>query len=264
MEPFLFAHDGKEIKRIDLFSNTFSLSIGRKTCIGYFHEGKHVSCPNRREISGEWHCNECKLNDDFFLCMKCTGEECINDKQRSSCEANMYFVYLAAFNSLLKVGISYHFRLLERLIEQGADFAAKIACVKDGKEVRLVEQEIKNYLNIQDKVAGDEKYRMLFGNPNLAVANIVQALSNLRNNGVSKYMVPTEVYDLRSYYHLNNVPYMPEKLHIKDNTRLSGTCVAAKGNILVFRNENRFFSVNAHEMIGRELLFATKSITGNA
>ena len=252
MEPFLFAKDENEIKRIPLLSNTFSLSVGRRTCIGHFHDGRHVSCPNRREIGGEWHCNECKLNDDFFLCMKCTGEECINDKQRSSCEVNMYFVYLAAFNSLLKVGISYHFRLLERLIEQGADFAAKIAAVKDGKEVRRVEQEIKNYLNIQDKVAGDEKYRMLFGNPNLAVANIVQAISNLRNNGVSKYMVPPEVYDLRSYYRLNNVPYMPGKLHIKDNMNLSGQCVAAKGNILVFKDSN-FFSVNAHDLIGREI-----------
>ncbi|MCX6815560.1 MAG: DUF2797 domain-containing protein, partial [Candidatus Aenigmarchaeota archaeon] len=191
MEPFLFVKD-KEIERIALFDQKLSFTLGKRMCIGYFKNGKHMPCPYKRVVD-TGHCNECKLHDDFFFCIKCTGEECINEKQRGSCKENSYFVYLAAFNSILKVGISYQFRLLERLIEQGADFAAKIAVVKDGKDVRSVEQEIKNYLQIVDRVVGNEKHKMLFCNPNIAVANIFNAINSLKNNGVSKHMIHPEV-----------------------------------------------------------------------
>ncbi|MCX6815448.1 MAG: hypothetical protein NT120_01170, partial [Candidatus Aenigmarchaeota archaeon] len=61
-------------------------------------------------------------------------------------------------------------------------------------------------------------------------------------------------YDLRNYYRLINVTYGPKILSLKDEMKIEGTCVAAKGNIIVFKNDNHLFSINAHDLIGRELV----------
>ncbi len=253
-EPTLFLSDRKEIRRISLMNSVVSLSLGNRYCVGYFSGGRHVECPEKRAVHGEWACNECKLNDDFFMCMKCDGSECINQKQRQACSENNYFIYLAAFDSMLKVGISYHFRLLERLIEQGADFGAKIAAVKDGKDVRTVERYIKSYLKIADRVTGAQKQGLLFCNPNVSVQNINSSISLLRNNGIAKYMVAPEIYDLRNYYGLENVHYHPAPLKVSDGMKIEGRVVAAKGNIVVIKNDDRFVSFNAHDLIGREIV----------
>jgi hypothetical protein len=251
LEPFLFTHESNKIERTSLLNTDISLSIGEKHCIGYIAKGKHIECPENRIMKGDWNCNECKLRDDFFMCIKCDGSECINAKQRGGCMENLYFVYLAAFHDILKVGISYQFRLLERLIEQGADFGAKIASIKDGKDVRVIEQKIMSDLNIVDRLRGEQKQKLLFGNPNKCIENITSSVKTLKNNSVGKHMIPIEIYDLRNYYRLENVLCEPKKINIENNTKLGGKIVAAKGNILVGKNNEGFFSFNAHELIGR-------------
>ncbi len=250
-EPHLFLSGDGGISRTRLLNNEISLSLGERHCIGHFVNGRHVKCPGNRVVN-DANCNECKLRDDFFMCMKCDGSECINKKQRSGCEENIYFIYLAAFGSILKVGISYRFRLMERLIEQGADFGAKIAAVKDGKEVRTIEQKIKHDLNIVDRLTGEQKQGLLFGNPNTCIENIFSSINTLKNNGGIE-MVQPEVYDLRGYYRLENVVLEPEKLKIKNGTKIEGSVVAAKGNIVIVKNGGSFLSFNSHDLIGREI-----------
>jgi len=95
------------------------------------------------------------------------------------------------------VGISYERRILERLVEQGADMGAKIGIVQDGKLARIVEQKIRTELNICDRVTGNEKHNMLFGNPNTAAINIFNAYTKLRSNGLSDYLITPEIYNLQ-------------------------------------------------------------------
>ncbi|MBI2075765.1 MAG: DUF2797 domain-containing protein [Candidatus Aenigmarchaeota archaeon] len=251
-EPHLVLKSGNETRKIRLFGN-HSFVLGQKTCTGFFSGGKSYECPGKRKLDYGQQCNECKIRDLFALCMQCTGEKCINEKRRAECEKENYFIYLAAFDSLLKVGISYEYRFLERLVEQGADFGAKIGRVKDGLAVRDIEQKIMQNLDIVDRVRGAEKHKMLFCNPNTAAANISRAIAALRKD-FSQYLIRPEIYDMRSYYRLHNVFLNPSAMAIKDNTELSGEIVAAKGNIFVLRKGGEFFSINAHEIIGREIL----------
>jgi len=255
-EPFIFVKNGGNIERIRLMNENISISVGKKHCIGYIRNGRHLDCPHNMLVESGWHCNECRINDDFFLCVKCTGEQCINEKQRPACKESVYFMYLAAFDSMLKVGISYGQRLIERLVEQGADFGAKVAVIKDGMDVRKFEQDVKSYLKIVDRVTGDQKQSMIFGNPNLSIPRIFNAISLLRNNGISQYMVPPEVYDLRDYYKLEQVPYLPSKIKIDERAKVEGAVVAAKGNIVILRNDRGFFSFNSHDLIGRDIAAA--------
>jgi hypothetical protein len=250
LQPFFITDDQKKIK---LLGEKIDFAIGEKHCIGYFSGGRYAPCPADRLVESGWNCNACRLNDDFFMCIKCTGEECANKRQRASCEDSIYFVYLAAFGDLIKVGISHERRLLERLVEQGADFGAKVACVKDGKAVRGIEQSIQKQLGIVDFVRGESKQNMIFSRPNISIPRLFSAISALRTNGFAPHMVPPEIYDLRDYYNLKSVEYNPEPLKIGKDTKLSGDVVTAKGNVLIIKDHHRLYSINAHDMIGRDI-----------
>ncbi|MFC2143080.1 DUF2797 domain-containing protein [Candidatus Aenigmatarchaeota archaeon] len=214
---FIIRDDGK-LTKLDLLNNDISFKLGKKRCIGYYKSGKYRPCPDNVEIESGWSCNDCVKKDDFFMCVKCDGSGCINEKQRKSCKKNKYFIYLASFDSILKVGISYEFRLLERFVEQGADMAAKIAVVKDGKEARQIEQRIKKYLNITDRVRGESKN--IFGDPNKSIVNILDSIDKLMKAGFD--LIEPEIFDLRRYYNLQNITKHPSLLTIKDDIKLIG------------------------------------------
>ena len=251
-EPRLILQDNASLQKIVLFDNDLELKLGEKLCIGYFKAGKHYKCPYKNKTEFEYSCSDCQRMDDFFRCIKCNGSSCINEKMRKECTENNYFIYLAAFNTLLKVGISHEQRIMKRLVEQGADFGAKIAFVKDGKNVRETEQKVKNHLHITDRITGNEKQDMLFANPNLSVIRLSNAINKLKGNGFP--LIHPEIYDMRKYYRLENTPSKPKKIDIKTNTKIKGRVVSAKGNILVLENKNNFYSLNAHALIGREIL----------
>lgn len=143
---------------------------------------------------------------------------------------------------------------MERLVEQGADFGAKIARVKDGKTVREVEQQIKKEINIADRITGRQKHTALFCNPNTAMTNILRAVTALRSNGFARHMISPEIYDMREYYKLQNVFSAPEEMQLAEGTRIEGHAVAAKGNVIVLQNRSKFLSINAHDLIGREVV----------
>lgn len=250
-EPVLIVNNGS-MGRMPLFDNSVNFSVGKKTCIGSYVKGTYRKCPNETELAYGNYCNECRLSDDFFLCVQCDGSDCKNQKRRSDCEEEKYFIYLAAFDSLLKVGISLDRRIKERLVEQGADFGAKVATIQDGKTVRMIEQKIKKDLGISDRILGDQKYDRLFCDPNRAARELYKAIVKLRAN-FSEYLTYPEIFDMRKYYNLQNVITHPKSTSIDTGTQLTGKVVAAKGNIIVLQNDIGFHAINAHRLIGREI-----------
>lgn len=228
------------------------MKIGEKSCIGHFAGGRHSKCPSSAKITTGFYCNECRLRDDFFLCVQCDGSRCINMKRREDCKEEKYFVYLAAFDSLIKVGISMEFRVLERLVEQGADMAAKVGMVTDGLLARKLEQEISASIGVVDRVRGDRKHELIFGSPNNAAIALFNAINRLRATSFAPHMIYPQIYDFRKYYRMNRVPKMPKKIHVKEDEEIAGTVVAAKGNLIVLENHD-YHALNAHELIGREI-----------
>ncbi len=251
-EPFLITREGDAQFRLKLFEQSFHISLGEKTCTGFLKDGMSFACPEKRKLDYGSKCNFCKLEDSFFMCMPCTGEKCINQKRREECRSESYYIYLAAFDSLLKVGISFESRVLTRLVEQGADFGATIGYMQDGKDVREAEQKVKEHLQITDRLRGEEKHSVLFGSPNKAAASIARALKLLKG---FDWLIKPEIYDLRKYYRLENVFSQPRFVFLGKNTDISGSVAAAKGNLIVFKTDSGFFSLNAHDMMGRELTF---------
>ena len=262
--PHIMVSSEMGMQKMQLLGRKISLKIGKKKCIGSFVKGNHNPCTNYLETNDSF-CGSCAIADDYNMCIRCTGDKCINEKQRNSCKKNSYFIYLAAFDNVLKVGISLDRRIMERLIEQGADMGAKIAKIQDGMKVRQVEQQVKNYLGVVDRLRGNQKQRLIFGSPNTAAININNAIAKLRTNGLSEHiMYQPEIFDLRKYYHLDKVPYNPRPIQLTEG-HLEGTCIAAKGNVLIFSSDvqkslftaagySDIFSINAHDLVGREVI----------
>ncbi|MBI5347184.1 MAG: DUF2797 domain-containing protein [Candidatus Aenigmarchaeota archaeon] len=243
-EPVFILDDGTKIR---LFGQNVALRVGKKHCIGYYKNGKRFKCTEKTVY--ESVCEQCQKEDEYFMCIRCAGE-CLNPKKRIQCINNTYAIYLAAFDSLIKIGISVDFRLMERLVEQGADFGARLVTVDDGKAVRKMEQKIKSELEIVDKVSGDKKSEKIFGDPNKSVQELAKKINEIKGNGMP--LLSPEIYDLRHYYRLQNVLSQPTRMEISEGTELEGTCIAAKGNIIIIKN-SEWQMFNAHRMIGREV-----------
>ena len=250
-QPQLVLADGDKIQTMWLWDASLSVEIGARKCVGFWSEAGRQPCPTSAEVSKNI-CDSCKAADRYLLCRECVGASCINQKVRDQCEVGEYFIYLASFGSLLKVGISRSRRFYERLIEQGADFGTKIAEVRDGLRVRAYEQEIAKWLNITDFVSGDTKATALFGDPNAASTSLFSALTRLQDSPF-KFICQPEIYDLRDSYRLHNVPRQPELLEITKGFLLKGEVVATKGPAIVMRDRFRYFAINAHRLLGREI-----------
>ena len=251
-KPQLVVKDESKTIKMPLMEMKISCKIGKKMCIGFFRDGKHYLCRGQRSAEDR-QCNECRLEDDYFFCIRCDGSSCTNPKKRDECKKNYYYIYLAAFDSVLKVGISYERRIMERLVEQGADFGAKIARVQDGMAVRQIEQRIKKEVNLVDRLTGTQKNKMIFGNPNASIASIFKAINALRSNGTAKYLIQPEIYDMRQYYGLENIMSRPREISVEDDMNIDGKVVAAKGNLLIIQEKKDFMSINAHSLLGRHI-----------
>jgi hypothetical protein len=250
-QPYLLVGSGS-VERVPLWAAPLSITVGEKFCTGHFSGGTWSPCPDMAKTLS-MVCDGCKAKDDFYLCIECDGSDCKNHKQRPSCEKEGYVMYLASFDTLLKVGISRDARFYERLIEQGADFGTKIAAVKDGQYVRKMEQIISKYLGCPDRISGEVKQSLLFGDPNASTIQVVKAIARLKDAHWD-FPIQPEIYDFRRYYRLSEIKAMPKKLAIESGTQLKGRVAATKGNIVVMRNSEGTFSFDARRIVGREIV----------
>ena len=253
-EPeFVIKNENKEFI-LPLMYNEINFSLGDKFCVGYFKNGVKYPCPQNKKIESGYQCEICKELDEILPCTSCIGY-CRNISKRSECMNTNYYIYIAIFGNLLKVGISRDSRLKHRLIEQGADFGAKIAHIKDGRIARLYEQKIKRFLGIEDRVIGYKKFQNMFFDSSLHIKDIQIAIENLKKSSFKEIFLDNiEIYDLRKYYNLISFKETkPKMIEIRNGLTISGKIISVKGNVFILQTKSEFFCVNANELIGREL-----------
>ena len=128
----LVATDG-DVERTPLSpGRDLAYSLGDRRCAGVLTEEGHRPC----EASEAPYC---RAHTSRWPCARCTGG-C--DRPLETCREE-HAVYLAAFApATFKVGVTRSWRLRERLREQGADRAAHLRTVADGRVARQVEAEV--------------------------------------------------------------------------------------------------------------------------
>ncbi|MFC6721793.1 DUF2797 domain-containing protein [Halobacteriaceae archaeon SHR40] len=197
-------------------------SLGRRHCAGTIDDTGHTSC----EADGAPYC---PTHTKRWACARCRGD-C--DRPLPSCHEE-HAVYLAAFApATFKVGVTRSWRLETRLREQGADRAAHLRTVADGKIARQIEAEIA--ADVGDQVRVPTKIRGL-------------------HQGVSTEAWETLLseYDLLSTYSFDYGLSLQERPVAE--TMLTGTVRGAQGRVLVLERNGTVYAVDLRDLVGHEL-----------
>jgi hypothetical protein len=216
----------------------FSLS-GEKYC---------VECG--KQIIHDSLCYECGMENEWQECLKCDGSLCTQDDKetREHCSSAAYCVYLASFGSIVKAGVSLEERALKRWVEQGADYAVKIASGLNGKTSRVLETQL-FAKGFRAFVKASEKIEI---KPNAAILeNAVEKIRASENNGIAEKNLSTENLNpvIAKIVSLSDYHKIPTRILGKTN-ELCGFVSGWKGPVL-YLGEKAFLLQRA---VGREVV----------
>jgi hypothetical protein len=148
-----------EVSEFDL--NDLNFSVSRKrTCIGQFlDDGTYVPCPKNAAVKKFAQCQEC--SEESFLphqeCVfepRCEGDECDLEFCRRE-----HVLYVAFYDTRMKIGMSSTRRVERRLIEQGADAFAILGKQPNRKKARELEKNVSARLGIPQGLRQDTLLR---------------------------------------------------------------------------------------------------------
>ena len=142
-----------DLRDMDDISFRFS---GPPVCIGRFEEGEHIPCPGTREVNRFSQCMECMTHDipdpNCIFEPHCHTGPCGAD----FCQVE-HVVYITAFRSRMKIGMTQHRRMRTRAMEQGADGMLPLIILKDRFSARSYEGAISRTLGLPQMVSSYEK-----------------------------------------------------------------------------------------------------------
>lgn len=215
----VLAIDGR-IERRSLAPGTeLDYALDERRCAGTLDGDAHLSCD---ETAAPY----CDAHTSTWVCARCTGN-CLKDEMDCYEE---HAVYLAAFApATIKVGVTRSWRLETRLREQGADRAAHVHTVSNGRIAREVEAEMAS--NLTDRVRVPTK-----------IEGLHREVDEDLWTAVLDEHEPIETRSFGYGLDLETMP-VPE-------TVASGTVRGVKGRILVLDNGGSVYAVDLRDLVG--------------
>ncbi|WP_123534187.1 DUF2797 domain-containing protein [Halosimplex salinum] len=218
----LVASDGT-VDREPLEPGTeLAYSLDRRHCAGVVDDTGHTPCPH----DDAPYCDD---HTSRWPCAICTGECSL---PLESCREE-HAIYLAAFApDTFKVGVTRSWRLNTRLREQGADRAAHLRTVKDGRVARQIEAEIAT--DIGDRVRVPTKLLGLHESVDVDAWEALLADFD-----------PVETFDFDYGFDLADRPVA--------ETIASGTVRGAQGRVLLLDNGGSTYAVDMRDLVGYDV-----------
>ncbi|ELY57072.1 hypothetical protein C491_11213 [Natronococcus amylolyticus DSM 10524] len=219
----LLVSDGGSVESVPLEPDReLSYALGERRCAGTIDDGEHVSCDRARPPYCEYHTST-------WVCARCTGD-CL--KPEMDCYQE-HAVYVAAFApDTFKVGVTKSRRLETRLREQGADRAAHVHTVSNGRIARELEAEIADWL--VDRVRTGPK-----------VASLADTVDEAAWEEVLAEFDVIDRFDLEYGFDLQSRPVR--------ETIASGTVRGVKGRLLVLETGGTTYAVDMRDLVGYEI-----------
>jgi hypothetical protein len=197
-------------------------SLGDRHCAGVRDGDRHTPCDRPAAPY-------CDRHTDRWPCARCTGECSL---PLESCREE-HAVYLAAFApATFKVGVTRSWRLDRRLREQGADRAAHLRTVTDGRVARQIEADIAR--EVGDRVRVPTKVEGL----HLSVDD--DAWADLLAG-----FDPIDTFAFDYGLALAERPVA--------ETLLSGTVRGTKGRVLVLETGGTTYAVDMRDLVGHDV-----------
>ena len=197
-------------------------TLGARRCAGVVDGETHVAC---RRGSAPY----CDAHSSTWICARCTGT-CL--KAEMDCFEE-HAVYIAAFApATFKVGVTRSWRLETRLREQGADRAAHVHTVSNGRIARELEHQIAERL--VDRVRVPAK-----------IAGLHETVDGAAWADLLDDFAVIDRFAFDYGFALRERP-----VH---ETLASGTVVGTKGRILVLENADTTYAVDMRDLVGYEI-----------
>jgi hypothetical protein len=221
--PALLVSDAGALSRGRLDSGAeLSYTLGERHCAGTFGGDDHVAC-DRPDAP------YCDAHTSTWVCARCTGT-CLKDEM--DCHED-HAVYLAAFApATFKVGVTREWRLDTRLREQGADRAALLRVVTNGRVAREVESDLTE--RFPDRVRVPDK-----------VASLHRDVDDDAWTDALADFSPLDAFDFDYGLDLDARPVA--------ETLASGTVVGTQGRVLVLERAGTTYAVDMRDLVGYEL-----------
>ncbi len=148
-EPHMECYDHRtnDVSELDLEDVRFSVSR-KRTCVGYWDGEKYLRCPTQALVDRFSQCPAC-CGESFLPhqeCVfepRCEGEICDLDFCRRE-----HVLYVAFYDTHMKIGMSSTRRVEKRLVEQGADAFSILGTWPNRKKAREAEKELSARLRI--------------------------------------------------------------------------------------------------------------------
>ena len=222
--------DGNAVEFRSIAPGTeLSYTLSDRRCAGTIHDGEHLACDAE-------DAPYCRDHADTWVCARCTGT-CLKDEM--DCHEE-HAIYLAAFTpDRFKVGVTRLWRLNTRLREQGADRAAHVRTVPDGRIAREIEAEIAARgdlpVPVSDSVRVARKRRGLGRDVDEnAWTRLCSAFD------------PHETFAFDYGLELDRRPVA--------ETMLTGTVRGTKGRLLVLDRGASTYAVDLRDLVGHEVV----------
>ena len=201
---------------------TLGYSLGDRRCAGVLDGATHHDCENEAAPY-------CDRHSSTWVCARCTGT-CLKDEMDCYEE---HAIYLAAFApATFKIGVTREWRLDTRLREQGADRAAHLRTVSNGRIAREIESQLaKEYT---DRVRVPEK-----------VAGLHRDVDADAWNRTLDEFEPLETFSFDYGFELDAAP-VPETL-------ATGEIVGVQGRVLVLERAGTTYAVDLRDLVGYEI-----------
>jgi len=223
----LAGEDG--VEREPLVPGTdLAYALGDRHCAGALTEEGHVACADTAAPYCEEHVSR-------WACARCRGD-C--SKPLDACEEE-HAVYLAAFApATFKVGVTRSWRLERRLREQGADRAAHVRTVADGRIARRLEADWatggQGGVALTDRVRVPEK-----------IAHLHEAVDEAAWRGLLDEFTVEATFAFDDRLDLATRPVA--------ETVATGTVRGTKGRVLVVERAGTAYAVDLRDLVGHEL-----------
>ncbi len=210
----------RSVRRVTLDPGTdLEYSLGERRCAGAVDGDRHHPCGNERAPY-------CDVHDSTWVCARCTGT-CLKDEMDCYEE---HAVYLAAFApDTFKVGVTRLWRLETRLREQGADRAAHVHTVSNGRIARETEAEIA--ADVPDRVGVDRK-----------IAGLDRSVDPAAWEDLLGEFDPIETFSLDYGLELSRRPV--------GATLATGRIRGVKGRVLVLDRAGTTYAVDLRDLVG--------------
>ncbi|MDH6535663.1 DUF2797 domain-containing protein [Parabacteroides sp. 52] len=207
-----------------------------------------VACGKEKEIFAMGCCKHCYFTSPHTgqwvvrpeLSMAHTGRQDRDLAVEAEIQLQPHIVYLAHSGGI-KVGVTRKSQLPTRWIDQGAEYAIRLAETKNRYEAGLIEVALKQHLsdktNYRKMLAGP----MPFEDLSLRKKEILPFVPS----ELQEYILEdNEITHLR--YPVNSYPTKVNSVTLKKHPELEGMLMGIKGQYLIF-NGNRVFNIRNHE-----------------